>query len=65
MSDSLESVEQMAKQALYELEREYKLRAQPYIDILCRIEACRPSPILVVSIKDWELYQLDKKEGNG
>ena len=59
MSD-LESVERMAKQALFELEREYKLRAQPYIDILCRIEACRPSPRLIVSMTDWERMGVKK-----
>lgn len=56
MSEQLDTVERMAKEALADLQREYQLRAQPYIDILCKIEALKP-PSMLVSYLQWEQIQ--------
>lgn len=59
MSDQLDAVERMAKEALADLQREYQLRAQPYIDILCSIEACKAPDPFIVTLEVWE--QMQKK----
>lgn len=55
MSEQIDAVERMAKEALADLQREYQLRAQPYIDMLCKIEALKPARTLVFSMEDIEI----------
>lgn len=56
MSDQLDAVERMAKEALADLQRDYQMRAQPYIDMLCKIEALKPALTFVVSMEDMERF---------
>lgn len=57
MSEQLDKVERMAKEALADLQNEYRIRAQPYIDILCRIEALKPPKPHVALFEIWEREQ--------
>jgi hypothetical protein len=57
MSEQIDAVERMAKEALVELQREYQMRSQPYIDILCRIEALKPPSTMLASYMQWEQMQ--------
>lgn len=57
MSDQLDAVERMAKEALADLQRDYQMRAQPYIDMLCKIESLKPLKSYAPLFEIWEREQ--------
>lgn len=54
---TVEEHERLAHEALDALRREYELRAEPYLQMLCKIHAMRV-PAMVISIDELQRLQV-------